>query len=543
MALPGLAAAKGRPLGTIAGIVRDDQGRPIIGALVKVLEAVGVNQMVRSIRTNPDGQFFARHVAPGTYRLLAEARGFISSAQPIEVKPDVVLSLKFELRRVGTLAEQQEDSDAYRWTVRSVSRPVLRLKEEEAPAVATFDTSPRGRPLRGMVQVMGGVPLGQFTPQQGYTNVNVALAGHVADNLELVFAGQMASFDGYPGRFQVIASTFVSDAHQLTARLGYARLRGVDIDSPAHKVEQYSLGLLDSWQVSGPLVIVYGLDVSRFSGSGRQWTASPRVGMGLAANRRTHLNAEYFSVSSQDVRKQGEFNYEGGRVLFADPQQLPIVTETAQVERNRRLQFGVERQIDEQSRLGAAFFYDNVAGRGVGLLSPPIDAAGDADAAWQALVQQGQTHGARVVYSRQLTTWLSGLVGYSFGQGQRLASGQLMTNVAELFKDDYFQVLSIALNAQFTPTRTRISTVYRRGSQGALFAIDPFYGQLDVFDPSLSVAITQDLPELGLLPGDWQATVDARNLFDQQDHVCADGQARLLSQNQRSFRGSVSVRF
>jgi hypothetical protein len=393
-----------------------------------------------------------------------------------------------------------------------------------------------------LVQVVGGVPLGQFTPRQAYTGLNVALAGQVAPNLELIFAGQMASYDGYPGRFQLIASTYASDTHQLTASIGYAKLRGVDESSAFHPVRQISLGLTDSWQVAGPVVIVYGLDVSRFSGTRAQVVASPRFGVNLAANSRTRLSAEYFSVSPQDAQKQGEFNYEGGQVLFADPQEVPIVANSTQVERSRRLQFEMERQIDEQSRLGAAVFYDSVSGHGVGLLTPPIDAAGELDASLQTILQQGQTQGVRLTYLRQIAPFLTGLVGYAFGQGQRLSAGQRVSP-DDLFKDDYFHVLSLKLDANLTRTRTRISTLYRLGSRGALFAIDPFYGRLDVYDPSLSVMVTQDIPELGFLPGDWQASLDARNLLDQQERVSVDGQTRLLSQAHRLIRGSVSVRF
>jgi hypothetical protein len=545
VALPGLAAGKGRPLGTIAGLVRDDQGRPIIGALVKVINA---NQMVRSVRTDPDGQFYARNLTPGQYRLLAEARGFVSSARPIEVKPDVVLSLRFELRRIGTLAEQADEGDAYRWAVRGVPRPVLRLQDEKAQQPSDVASGARvsltgAHLVRGMVQLVGGVPLRPGTPQRAYTGVNVALAGQVTPNLEVVFAGQMASAEGYPGRFQVIASTAPSDAHHLTASIGYARLRGIDEASVARNVQQLSLGLTDSWQVSGPVIIVYGVDLSRFSGTGIQLVASPRFGVNLAANSRTRLSAQYFSVSAQDVAKQGEFDYEGGQVLFTDPRPVAIVADATQIERNRRFQFEVERQIDEQSRVVAAVFYDNVSGRGVGLLAPPIDAAGEQDATWQMLSQQGQTQGARLMYSRQFATWLTGMVGYALGQGQRLAVVGSDAPITDVLRNGYFQVFSLALNANLTPTRTRISTVYRVGSQGALFAIDPFYGRLDVFDPSLSVVVTQDVPEMGFLPGDWQASLDARNLLDQQTRVSADGQSWLLGQTQRSIRGSVSVRF
>jgi hypothetical protein len=156
-------------------------------------------------------------------------------------------------------------------------------------------------------------------------------------------------------------------------------------------------------------------------------------------------------------------------------------------------------------------------------------------------VQDGQARGARVMYQRQLTSFLTGMVGYSFGQGQRWVEEQ-MNDPSQLFQTAAFQVLSIRLDANVTRTRTRISSTYRLGGQDAAFAIDPFYGRLDTHEPNLNVVVTQEIPNLGLLPGRWEASVDARNLLDQQDGVTTEGRT-LLTQTSRTIRGSVSVRF
>jgi hypothetical protein len=543
---PGLAFSRHRPLGTIAGLVRDDQGRPIGGALVKLMDSTVAGAMARSILTDQRGNFYARNIIPGTYRLRAEATGYVSAVKPVEVKSDVVLSLKFELKRIGTLADQRPDRDDYRWTVRSLPRPVLRLKgEDEQPAeVAAADNEvlSKARPVHGMIQVVSGLPFNSLTPASSYVGMNVALAGHAAENLELIFLGQVSAYAGFPSRLQLIASTFPSDTHQLTAKIGYARLQAIGESPGLRDIDQLSLAVVDSWRVAGPVMVIYGFDLTHFSGRENQWVASPRLGMCLAADKKTRVSADYMPVSAQEAHKQADFSYEGGQAIIASPQDLLIAGDGTKPDQSRRLQLAVDRQLDDDSSIEAALFYDEFSGRGVGLLAVPINADRDLKDTWHSITQQGQARGARITIKRDLTSFLSGMVGYSIGRGQKLAPGSGI-DPAGLFQDAAFHVLSLRLDANLSRTHTHISSTYRLGSQGALFAIDPFYGRLDVFEPSLNIVLTQEIPDLGILPGHWEASVDARNLFDQPDGISTDGRSVLLSQTCRSIRGSVSVRF
>ncbi len=541
---PVIALGSSRPLGMIAGIVRDDQGRPIGGALISLIDGSSRKATIRSLHTDERGNFYARNILPGTYRLRAEARGFMSAVKFVQVKPDVVLSLKFQLKRVDTLVDRRADRHAYRWVVRSVPRPILRLRpDDDAQAEVAEQVLSRGRSVRGMVQIVSGVPLAGALPSTTFTGVNFALAKQVAANLELVLVGQLATRPDLPGRLQMIASAYPSDGHHLTASVGYAQLGAVRGRFPLRKVQQLGLSVSDAWQVKGPLVVVYGVDLSRLSSGGTaQWIAAPRLGIEVAATGRTRLGAEYFPVSAQQLKKRGAFVYEGGEVVFADPEELAVNGDGVQPDRRRRFQLSIERQLDERSAVEAAVFFDHIAGRPIGLLALPSGVVGPGESEWRSLVQEGETRGARVAYKRRLTPSLTGFIGYAFGEGQALSlEGTL--DPRHLIRWGAYHVLAVKLDAHISRTRTRISTSYRIVSENALLAIDPFYGQLDVFDPSLNIVLTQQLPNFGILPGRWEASVDARNLFDQQEGPFADGQRILLSQAQRLIRGSVSVHF
>ena len=86
--------------------------------------------------------------------------------------------------------------------------------------------------------------------------------------------------------------------------------------------------------------------------------------------------------------------------------------------------------------------------------------------------------------------------GYSFGRGQRLSAGEI-SNPGEIFESGFFQTAAFQLGAGFN-TGTNVRTVLRFSPNATVFAIDPFAGRLAVYDPSLSIQITQDLASFGL---------------------------------------------
>jgi hypothetical protein len=213
------------------------------------------------------------------------------------------------------------------------------------------------------------------------------------------------------------------------------------------------------------------------------------------------------------------------------------------MERSRRFEFGVERVIDNESSFEATAFFDTTSNRGVGLLSTPISAfSGENGAALISVAnQQGAARGMRVVYTRRVSRILSASAGYSFGRGQRLSS-EGITNPAELFQSGFFQSAALQMGADLG-TGTRVRTVFRFSPKATVFAIDPFAGRLAVYDPSLSIMVTQELPTFGL-PLRAQAILDARNLLDAQAGT-EDSETILTvgSGARRSVRGGISVRF
>jgi hypothetical protein len=212
------------------------------------------------------------------------------------------------------------------------------------------------------------------------------------------------------------------------------------------------------------------------------------------------------------------------------------------MEKSRRFEFGIERALDESSQVEASAFFDTTSGRGVGLMSVPLNAFqnSNGNALLSVANQEGAARGLRVVYTRRISRMLSASAGYSFGRGQRL-SQEGITNPADLFANGFFQTAALQVNGDL-PTGTRVSTVFRFSPEATVFAIDPFAGRLAVYDPSLSIMVTQELPTFGL-PVRAEAVIDARNLFDTQQSI-EEGETQLLiNAARRTVRGGISVRF
>jgi hypothetical protein len=161
---------------------------------------------------------------------------------------------------------------------------------------------------------------------------------------------------------------------------------------------------------------------------------------------------------------------------------------------------------------------------------------------YRAIEQAGRQRGMRVVYHHQVNKVVDAALGYAFGEGQQF-DGRGITEPAHLFRNARFQVISAKVDANFVGTGTRISTVMRVAPSQAVFAIDPFQGQVATYDPNISVMLTQDLPSLGFLPGQWQAIVDLRNLFDQQGVISDERQELVASRFHRLVRVGLSLRF
>jgi len=569
-------------LGTISGTVLDSRGKPLAGALVKILRD-GLNEVVKETRSAADGTFSTR-VTPGRYLIRALAAGFTPATfTAVHIAPSTELVYRFNLQRVGegnTVPERRADRNDPKFRIRSslsrrsvfnageieeadiaaaLGRPARAeggegdegAEGEEAPefgGLEVAEAAAEGR--RGRTRPKGFVETffaDSADPRVGsYGGLNFAVLAPVTRDLEMILAGQLGQFE----RFEATARLRAGARHRLSATVGGARLPlAPAAGEKAHfatpgRVQQLSVRAVDEWVVRDGVVLVLGLDYSRFLGAGGADSVSPRLGFAFDADSRTRLRASYAPGSGAGEQLTG-VGFEDGPVLFreAPGQTVALVDGEAVLERTRRLEFGVERVVSENSTVEATAFFDTVDSRGVGLLSTPLEGlAGAGDSALIDIAsQQGGARGLRVVYTRRISQHLRASAGYAFGRGQRLSPSGAQEGPGGLFTNAFFQTAAAQLDATVSDDTT-VRTVLRFSPRAAVFAIDPFAGRLAVYDPSLSILVTHELPSFGL-PVRAQATLDARNVFDMLTGF-EDGETSVsLGALRRGVRGGISVRF
>src|SRR5438128_7440195 len=106
----------------------------------------------------------------------------------------------------------------------------------------------------------------------------------------------------------------------VAARL-YAVLDGKHNEK--HAMSQMSVRAVDEWIVRDGVVVVMGLDYSRFLGVGNAASLSPRLGIQFDANARTRVKAAY-ALGGNETEQQSAASFEDGDVVFKRAANQPV---------------------------------------------------------------------------------------------------------------------------------------------------------------------------------------------------------------------------
>ncbi len=539
-------AEKTNALAIIRGYVRDQGGNPIADATVAIFKA-GTSKLLKQVVSSADGRFLAK-ILPGRYSVLAVAQGFNPvTLSDVEVGRAAQIEYGFKLERAGsgnTLPEKRLDRNNPKWSVRaaSLSRAIYQNREGDAPTVEETVTVPeRSEEINGRKMRSVAATYYSASEHGNFTGINFATLVPLKENADLMIAAQTGIGSIAPQRIDTELRFKPVEDHKIRVSSSVAKLGSVVLDENERTLGQLSVRATDEWNIRGSLVLVYGFDYSRFFGAGNDFSISPRIGFQFDVDPKTRFRTAYTSQTEERTWSRA-IELEDAQVMFRDPVSVvDFVIEDGKpvLNRSSRFEFGVERVLDNNSSIEANAFVDTVFGRGVGLSFRPFDSSEGEFSRFTAN-QQGSSRGARIVYSRRINGKLTAGAGYSFGLGQKL-SPQAVTQPDELFDRAFFQTLFAQLEADLK-TGTNVKAVFRLSPQATVFAIDPFQGRLAIYDPGLSILVTQSLPNLGL-PFQAEAIIDARNLFDFRSGVFGeDGSLRVNSAG-KVIRGGILVRF
>lgn len=536
-------------LGVIKGIVRDNAGNPIADAYVSIFRA-GTSKLLKQVRSAANGSFLAK-ILPGTYTILAVAQGFNPiTLATVEVNRSAELVYGFKLERSGsgnTLPEKRVDRNNPKWIIRSTqaSRSIYQADEDDTPideaAVAETieDTEEEKSERKGQTVVetyFSNSETGSFT------GLNVARLQPLGENSEIIVVGQTGAGNSVPNRFEANLKFRPTEKHQIRLNGSIVNIGKITTNNREKSLGQFSFQALDEWKVRSGVIVVFGFDYSRFLGAGDDFSITPRLGLQFDINSKTRFRTSY-TTQTEERTWQRAIEMEGSEVFFREPisvQDIFVENEKPQMSKSTRLEFGIERVLSKKSNVEASAFFDTVSGRGVGLTSIPFDILSGANFTEFVTSQEGGARGIRVVYTRRINGMFSTAAGYALGNGQKL-SGEAVSNPANAFEDDFFQTFFGQFDTELS-TGTQIKTIFRLSPQATVFAIDPFQGRMAIYDPNLSVLVTQNLPTLGL-PIRAEAIIDARNLFDSQSNIITEDGSLKLNSRGRILRGGISVRF
>lgn len=542
----------GSGVGVIKGVIRDQAGSAIADATVAIFRA-GTSKALKQVSSAADGSFIAR-VIPGTYTIMAVAEGFNPvTLQSVDVARSAELVYGFKLVRSGagnTLPEKLKDRNSSKWSIRAANaqRAIYQNTEGKSPVAtddetnASVETAQPDKPAADRKSQTAVETYFASGPGGNYAGLNFATLLPLSAKAEIVLAGQASSSKSGPSRFETQFKYRANSSHQLKASTAIARLGTIENGGKRSQLGQVSAQALDEWTVREGVIVVFGLDYSQFLGAGNDASITPRLGFQFDIDPKTRFRTAY--TTQTDQRSWSDvIELEDAQISFQEPvavNDLVTVNGKPKLNKSSRFEFGIERVLDNNSSIEATAFFDLTAANGVGLTNVPLDTLEGTGFGEFVANQQGRAQGLRVVYNRRLGSILSAAAGYSFGTGQKI-SARGLTNPAQFFDNGLFQSVFGQLSADFD-TGTNVKTIFRLSPQATVFAIDPFQGRLAIYDPSLSVLVTQDLPTLGL-PFHAQAMVDARNVFGFQNGIATeDGILRVNSQ-QRVLRGGILVRF
>ncbi len=441
-------------LGIIKGIVRDNSGNPIADAYVSIFR-VGTSNLLKQVRSAADGSFLAK-IIPGTYTVLAVAEGFNPvTLSEVEVDRSAELTYKFKLERSGsgnTLPEKQIDRNSSKWRIRSaqMNRSIYQNKEGDAPVdenkvddnsigenADVSDSEENSTKRSGQTVVENYFA---NSKNGNYTGLNFARLQPLSKNAEVAFAGQTGTTSAAPQSFQANLKFRPNENHQIRLNGTAAKFGKVNGEDGKKSLGQISVQALDEWKIREGVIFVYGLDYSRFVGASDDSSVSPRFGLQFDINSKTRLRAAYTTQTEEKTWQQA-IELEDTQVFFREPiavQDFVVENNKPQMNKSRRLEFGIERVLDNKSTIEANAFLDTTVSRGVGLTNISFDPLDDNNFSDFVGNQQGKAQGVRVVYTRRLNGNFSTSAGYAFGNGQKL-SEKGMTNPADVFENDFFK--------------------------------------------------------------------------------------------------------
>jgi hypothetical protein len=589
--------------GTINGIVSDERGGPLSGALVSALGAATAMAV-----TDANGRFSIQRLPAGDYTLRAHLAGFVASrrdnvrvgttgsalyrlqlhrldvpvattgtgADALTSRP--ILAAGFGLPAVempdAAAAEDDHSHSETAWRLRHLPRSILKdsansvlfADDEEgmaddalfaraASAAGGFAASFfADLPFTGEVNLLttgafapGGLFSGDVLPR-GVAYLAIGSPTPAGD-----WALRAAMSEGDLSSW-IVAGSFVSrreGLHSYDLGLSYSTqeyqggnplaLAAVS-DGSRNVGEVYAL---DRWTVAPGLSVEYGGRYARYDYLAQPGLFSPRAGLTLEPTDKTRVTA----VLAQRMIAPGaeEFLAPALAGPWLPPERTfsPLNGNILRVERARYLDVSLEHDLNRTYTLGIRRFFQGVDNQGMtifGMRSP----SGERSVGHYYVANAGavDVQGWGVQLRSSPSRRVSGSVDYTLTHGRWSSAGDLGDArpwLARLTRsqDEDIHDVTTSLNTNIPETATRVFVLYKLNSGYARRSGSVSETGLD---GRFDVQVHQALP-FGLGSTKWEVLVGVRNLFRDPNDPASIYDELLVVRPPKRIVGGFLVRF
>jgi len=555
--------------GSLAGVVSDAKGVPLMGATVMVIgptafATAAASQSVEHMITDAHGRFTIAHLLPGWYSLKVSSPTRLPAMRNgVRVEAGATVIATFVLTDIFAPIHFQVPNNAvstwgddWKWVLRtsSTTRPILRYRQQRQPRqVAAKDEKiplPQSHRMLGMLP--SSTPHDPLTQDFGMASVFAYLQPLSPDS-DVLVAGGFSPFGAGNGTMGTMVSR--NQLQENPQQMGLAvhqfsltpGMSSSSFGQARAMVATYS----ETRLISPGVTVTAGMDLNYLSAIDSVFSARPRVLLEYQVNPQTMVSAQVGSAggdgSNTMMERLGMLNA------------FPQITQRdghLEMEQLNHIELALNHRIGKSARVQAAAYHDglrNAAVWGWGNAANGQTFAGYSlpNPAGNGIVLNGgnyQSTGFRAVYARTFGPHVEALAAFSSGKA---LSAMGNTFDGPVGYSQYTLVprqtnaLAGKITAEIPGTRTRFSTSYEWVPTDRVTLVDPAgQGSLQL-QPYLGLEIRQPIPT----PNSWPVRVDAvadfQNLLS-QGYVTTtqNGQKTVvLSSGNHYARGGFSVQF
>ena len=558
--------------GSLAGVVSDNKGVPLMGATVLVIGPTAFateanTQTAERMLTDARGRFTMAHLLPGWYslkvssptRLPAMRNGVRVEAGETAVATfvltDVFAPIRFQMPG-NTVSSWGDD---WKWVLRtsSTTRPILRYRQQpQAKQVASRrDRMPL---LRGehFIGVLPGTTLHDPLAEDFGMASTFAYLQPISADSAVLAAGSFAPMGSGATTLGTVMLHNQLQDHAQEAGLIFHQFslvpeQSVPLGASSSTYGQargFAATYSETRLLSPKVTVTTGMDISYLSAIDNVFTAQPLIELEYQATPQTVVSARYGSA-----RENGNSMLDRLSLLNAFPQ-ITQRDGRLEMEQLNHTELAVNHRIGSSARVQVAAYHDalrNAAIWGLGQSADDQAFAGNSlpNPAGNGIVINGGNYtstGFRAVFAQTFDSRVE-LMG-AFSSGSALSARGIVTQHAYtqgMLTPEQTSAVIGKITAELPGTRTRFSTSYEWVPNDRVTLVDPsMQGNLQV-QPYLGVQIRQPIPT----PNSWPVHIDAvaefQNLLSQGYLPVGQGNQKpvVLSSGYHYVRGGFSVQF